>query len=279
MLNTVVQFWESNAEQIINVSYSALLALVVLFASFLVAKAVRRSIIKMNAKIEKFDDTLVPVFCTIASYSVYAVGMVIILDIFGVNTASIITLLGAAGLAVGLALKDTLSNIAAGTMLLILRPFSVGHFIECNSLSGTVKVIGLFTTILETPDGLFVSAPNSCLWGSPIKNFTKNGRRRMDLIVGIAYTDSIDQGFEALQQVVAADPRFLPDPAPQMMVQAMADSSINLQLRAWTTVDDYWKVYWACNKQIKESIEAAGLTIPFPQRDLHIVSGQAQLNP
>lgn len=205
---------------------------------------------------------------------VHAIGFVIILDFFGVNTTSIIAFLGKAGLAIALALKDTLSNIVAGMMLLILRPFRSGHFIESGSILGTVKEIGLFTTILQTPDRLYISAPNISLWGSPIKNFTTNGTRRMDIIVGIAYTDSIDKGFEALQTVIQGEPRVLSEPPPQLMGQAMADSSVNLQLRAWAYVKNYWDVYWDANKRIKEQIEAAGLTILFPQRDVHLFNEQ-----
>jgi small conductance mechanosensitive channel len=263
-------FWDNHSEMILQVGYNGLLIIAVLFVSHFVAKFLHRWINKTNDRFERFDDTLVPILCTVASVVVYAIGLVIILDFFGVNTASILALLGAAGLAIALALKDTLSNIAAGMMLLILRPFRAGHVIEFGSLLGTVKEVGLFTTILETPDGLYISSPNSSLWGSPIKNFTKNGKRRMDLIVGIAYTDSIDTGFEALQNVIQNESRFLAEPAPKLMVQAMADSSVNLQLRAWTNVEHYWDVYWDANKKIKEQIEAAGLTIPFPQRDVHL---------
>ncbi|MBC8412497.1 MAG: mechanosensitive ion channel [Nitrospira sp.] len=263
-------FWKDHSEMILSVSYNALLVIIVLFASNFIAKAFHRWIRKTNDHFERFDETLVPILCTAASAAVYALGFVIILDFFGVNTTSIIALLGAAGLAIALALKDTLSNIAAGMMLLILRPFRTGHFIECGSIMGTVLEVGLFTTIFKTPDGLYISSPNSSLWGAPIKNFTKNGTRRMDLIVGISYTDSIDTGFEALQNIINNEARFLLDPAPKIMVQAMADSSVNLQLRAWTSIDDYWNVYWDNNKNIKEQIEAAGLTIPFPQRDVHI---------
>lgn len=195
-------FWQNHSEMIYTVGYNGLLVLVVLITSHVAAKALHRWIYNTNERYERFDETLVPVLCTGASASVYAVALVIILDFFGVNTNSIIALLGAAGLAIALALKDTLSNIAAGMMLLILRPFRSGHFIECGSVVGTISEVGLFTTILETPDGLYISAPNSSLWGAPIKNFTKNGKRRMDLTVGIAYTDSIDAGFEVLQNII-----------------------------------------------------------------------------
>lgn len=264
------EFLKNHSEMILDVGYNGLLIIAILFVSHFVAKFLHRWINRTNNRFERFDETLVPILCTVASVVVYSIGLVIILDFFGVNTTSILALLGAAGLAIALALKDTLSNIAAGMMLLILRPFRTGHVIESGSMLGTVKEIGLFTTILETPDGLYISSPNSSLWGSPIKNFTKNGKRRMDLIVGIAYSDSIDKGFDALQSVIQNEPRFLVEPAPKMMVQAMADSSVNLQLRAWTSVENYWDVYWGANKKIKEQIEAAGLTIPFPQRDVHM---------
>lgn len=264
-------FWAQNSVAIMSVGYQLLLVLAVLIGSRLAARLVRKSLRRANQKIESLDETLMPILCAAASYGVYAIGLIIVLDIFGVNTNSIIALLGAAGLAVGLALKDTLSNIAAGIMLLILRPFRVGHFIECGSFSGTVREVGLFTTILDTAEGLYLSMPNSSMWGAPIKNFTRNGQRRMDLIVGISYSDSIDKGFEVLRKIVAADPRFLKEPAPQFMVQTLADSSVNLQLRAWATSDDYWNLVWAHNKIIKEEIEAAGLSIPFPQRDVHVI--------
>jgi len=270
MNNYLKIFWKDHSEMILEVGYNGLLVIVVIFLSHFIAKALHRWINRTNERFERFDATLVPILCTGASVAVYSVGLVIILDFFGVNTTSIIALLGAAGLAIALALKDTLSNIAAGMMLLFLRPFSSGHVIESGSYLGTVKEVGLFTTILETPDGLFISLPNSSLWGAPIKNFTRNGTRRMDMVVGIAYTDSIDTGFEALQAVIQNEPRFLADPAPKLMVQAMADSSVNLQLRAWASVENYWDVYWDVNKKIKEQVEAAGLSIPFPQRDVHL---------
>lgn len=264
------QFWTAHSVLVLEVGYKAVLVLAVLFFGRYVAKLLHRSIKRSNEKYATFDETLIPILCTVVSGFVYSICLIIILDFFGVNTTSILALLGAAGLAIALALKDTLSNIAGGIMLLILRPFRAGHAIESGSMLGTVKTVGLFTTIIETPDGLYISAPNSSLWGAPIKNFTMNGKRRMDLVVGISYSDSIDKGFDALTKIIENEPRFLTDPAPKMMVQAMADSSVNLQLRAWASVDDYWDVYWSANKKVKEQIEAAGLTIPFPQRDLHV---------
>ncbi|NCO52253.1 MAG: mechanosensitive ion channel family protein [Deltaproteobacteria bacterium] len=270
-MSYVNDFWNNNATAIIALLYQLALVVAVFFACRIGAKLVVKGIRRVGAQGEALDETLLPVLCAFARYGVYTIGLIVVLDIFGFNTNSIIALLGAAGLAIGLALKDTLSNIAAGIMLLIQRPFRIGHFIECNSFAGSAKEIGLFNTILTTADGLYLSMPNSTLWGSPLKNFTCNGTRRMDLSVGIAYGDSIDIGLGVLREIVAAEPRYLADPAPQFIVQALGDSSVNLQLRAWAKVEDYWGIYWANNKIMKEKIEAAGLHIPFPQRDVHMI--------
>lgn len=275
MQETLIQFWQNHSDTIISLCYNLVLAVVIFTASSFIARAVRKAILNTNSKLKKLDATLLPIFSTVASYAVYIIGGVFILDIFGVNTASLIALVGAAGLAIGLALKDTLSNIAAGIMLLILRPFKAGDFIEFGSTQGTVKEINLFTCVFETVDGLYIASPNSVLWGSSIKNFTRNGKRRMDIVVGISYSDSIDVGLSVLQKVIASESRLLPDPAPQTMVVSMMDSSVNLQLRAWAKNEDYWPAYWDLNKRVKESIEEAGLTIPFPQRTLHVVTEQS----
>lgn len=249
---------------------NALITIAVIVICWLVAKVLKRSIRRANRRIKNFDDLLVPVLSNIGTFLVYAVGVVVILDIFGVNTNSLIALLGAAGIAVGLALKDTLQNFAAGIMLLILRPFKTGDFIECGSLMGTVKEVNVFTSVLETPDGLYIFAPNGSLWGSPVKNYSRNEKRRLDLIIGISYGDSIERGISVLQEIIANEPRLLADPPPQVMVQSLADSSVNLQLRAWANITDYWNLYWELNRTMKEKIEEAGLTIPFPQRDVYI---------
>tara|TARA_R110001583_G_scaffold169301_1_gene322168 strand:+ start:16814 stop:17674 length:861 start_codon:yes stop_codon:yes gene_type:complete len=274
-MGTLTAFWQQYTAQINSLGFNLLSALAVVIVCYIIAGLARRAIYKSGHRFAKLDDTLIPVLSTVAAYAIYAVGVVIVLDLFGVNTTSLIALMGAAGLAIGLALKDTLSNIAAGIMLLILRPFRVKDFIECGSIIGTVSEVGLFTTQLETPDGLFISAPNSTLWGAPIKNFTRNGKRRMDILVGIAYGDSIDDGLAVLRDIAGSESRLLTAPAPQVMVAAMADSAVTLQLRAWTSTDDYWLTLWDLNKRVKEQIEAAGLTIPFPQRQIQWVDSAA----
>lgn len=271
MFNDLEKLWETYSHTIIAAGYNILLSVGILLACGILARWVARTIRNANAHHQRLDATLLPIISTIASYLVYIIAAVFILDIFGVNTASLIALLGAAGLAVGFALKDTLSNIAAGIMLLFLRPFDAGDSIECGSIAGTVKEVNLFTTLFTTGDGLYVSAPNSALWGSSIVNCTRNGRRRMDISVGIDYADSIDAGLGVLRKIAESESRFLRDPAPVVMVSSMADSSVNLTLRGWTTIGDFSQTQWDLNKRVKEEIESAGLSIPFPQRSVHIV--------
>ncbi|WP_108124671.1 mechanosensitive ion channel family protein [Saccharospirillum mangrovi] len=269
MQDWIMNFWNAQAPLMLRIGYQIVLVVAVFIVAGIVSRTLKSSVTKSSKRFHKLDPMLVPIFAGIVGYSVYIVAIVIVLDIFGVNTNSIVALLGAAGLAVGLALKDTLSNIAAGIMMLILRPFRSGDYISFNGIGGTVEEISLFTTILKTPDGQFVSAPNSNVWGATIQNSTRNGTRRMDLIVGVAYDDDLNAGFEAMRKIVDAEPRFLPDPTPQIMVQSLGDSSVNLQIRAWATVDDYWPLWWDMQRILKDEIEAAGLTIPFPQRDVH----------
>ncbi|PTY37333.1 mechanosensitive ion channel protein [Saccharospirillum sp. MSK14-1] len=269
MIDWMVNFWNSHAPLMLRVGYQIILVLLVFIVAGILSRTLKSQVTKNSKRFARLDPMLVPIFAGMVGYSVYVIAVVIVLDIFGVNTNSIVALLGAAGLAVGLALKDTLSNIAAGIMMLMLRPFRTGDYISFNSTSGTVEEITLFNTILITPDGQYVSAPNSNVWGATIQNSTRNGTRRMDVVVGVAYDDDLNAGFAALRKIVDAEPRFLPDPPPQIMVQSLGDSSVNLQIRAWATVDDYWPLWWDMQRVVKDEIEAAGLTIPFPQRDVH----------
>ena len=211
-------------------------------------------------------------FQHVIRYGVFIICVIMVLNVFGVNTASLIAVLGAAGVAIGLALKDTLSNIASGIIILILGSYHKGDYIEFGSFGGTVKEVNLFTTILETPDGIYISAPNSGIWGTPLKNFTRNGRRRMELSVNISYSDSVDTAFQVLRDIIAGETGFLKDPAPQVILQTLNDSSVTVAIRAWALNKDYWDIYWRQTRNVKEKIEAAGLHIPFPQREVRIIA-------
>ena len=234
---------------------------------FLLAFVINKSASKLLQRQadKSLDKTIVPMLCSVTTAFIYAIAMSIVLENFGVSANSIIAMLGAAGLAIGLALKNTLSNIAAGIMLIALRPIRIDDYIECDSLSGTVKTIGLFSTELETADGIFISAPNTAIWHSPIKNYSRNAKRRVDIVVGIDYSDSIDTAIDVLTQLARSDSRIIDTPSASFFVQSMGDSCVNITFRVWVNRGDYWGVMHDMTKAIKEQIEAAGLSIPFPQ--------------
>jgi len=188
----------------------------------------------------------------------------------GIQTTSFIAIIGAAGLAVALALQGSLSNFAAGFLMIIFRPFKVGDYIEGGGTAGTVEKIQIFTTQLATPDNKTVIIPNTKLTDDNIINYTVKGTRRVDLVAGIGYNDDIDKAREVLSSVIAEDDRILKDPAPQIVVSEMADSSVNFVIRPWVKSGDYWSVYFSLTEKIKKRFDQEGISIPFPQRDVHI---------
>ena len=262
------ELWEKHQNTVIHFGKVLLLSLAVIVLAWIISRIVRRIIMRSTEKITVLDQSIGKVIYGIVRTVIWLFAFLIILDLFGINTASILTVLGAAGLAVGLAMKDSLSNIAAGLMLLFLHPYKVGDYVDAESVSGTIKEMGLFTTVLMTPDGLYVSAPNSVIFGKPIKNFSRNPLRRTDITVGISYGDSLPQGIEILKKMMMENELILKDPAPEVLVADLADSSVNLTLRYWTSTQNYWPAYWGVKGKLKSTIESAGLNIPFPQRVL-----------
>ena len=220
------------------------------------------------SRVDRLDRTLVPIMAALVRYAGLTLTIVITLGNFGVETTSIIAVLGAAGLAVGLALQGTLSNVAAGLMLLFLRPFRIGDWVEAAGVSGSVREIGLFTTTIDTFDNVYISIPNSSIWSSNIINHARYGTRRMDLDIGIGYDSSLDTAETALMSL-AADPRVLSDPAPRFLVVSYGDSAINVRLRAYASYDDFFDLYWDLNRRLKSVLDEHGIEIPFPQRVIH----------
>lgn len=224
-----------------------------------------------KAVVRGMDSSAKPLVYSLFSYAIYVVTLLLVLHIAGVNTAGLVALVGAASLAVGLALKDALANIASGLLLMFLRPFKAGDYIECGQVKGRIKGIGLFNTTLVSLDGLYISAPNSSLWGNPIINFSKNATRRLEISVGIGYNDSTDTALGILRDLVENEPRFLKEPAPQFFVAALSDSAVNVSFRAWARNSDYFDLLWTYTDEVKRRFDAAGITIPFPQRTVHMV--------
>jgi len=245
-------------------------ALAILIIGWIVAGWVRRGVDKTLSKVPNMDGTLRPFLSNLVRWIVLAFVIVAVLNQFGVETTSMIAVLGAAGLAIGLALQGTLSNVASGVMLLILRPFKVGDFITAGGLSGTIVEIGLFTSELMTPDGVYIMAPNSQIWNTTITNFSRNSTRRIDIVVGVAYDDDLDVAQKALQDLMYGQALILKNPASETMIQSLGDSCVNINMRCWVNNADYWAAFWALNKGAKAAVENAGCSIPFPQRDVHL---------
>ena len=224
-----------------------------------------------HAESRGFDQAAKPLIYSLFSYCIYIVTLLLILHVLGVNTAGIVAMVGAASLAVGLALKDALANIASGLLLLFLKPFKAGDYIECGSIKGNIVGIGLFSTTFKTVDGLFVSAPNSTLWGQPIVNFSKNPLRRLEITVGIDYGDSPDKALDIMRDAVAGEPLFLRKPEPQFYVSSLEDSAVMVTFRAWARTQDYFQLRWKYTAEIRKRFVESGVSIPFPQRTVHIV--------
>jgi len=254
-------------------------AIVLLVAGWTVASWIRRVIRRTLERVPALDDTLKPFIANVVRYVVLIFVLIAVLNQFGVQTTSIITVLGAAGLAIGLALQGTLANFASGVMLLFLRPFNVGESVEAAGISGTVVEIGLFNSEIKTGAGLCVIVPNKIIWGSPITNRSRNPTRRFDIAVGIGYDDDVDGALALLMGLMTGDGRVLGDPEPLVFVQSLGDSAVIINLRAWTQSGDFGATVRDINKAIKVELQAAGYSIPFPQREVHIVSGEAASQP
>ena len=225
---------------------------------------------KQMSTLQRVDKTLAPILASIIRYAGFILTLVVALGQFGVQTTSIIAVLGAAGLAIGLALQGTLSNVASGIMLLLLRPFSVGDWIETNSISGTVREIGLFATQIDTFDNIYITVPNSSIWSATIINNSRHQIRRMDLDIGIGYNSDLNEVEKALI-TLTKDKRILSDPEPQFLVVDYADSAILVRLRLYAQYDDFFALNWDLKRRLKPLLDAHNIEIPFPQRVVHHV--------
>jgi small conductance mechanosensitive channel len=244
-------------------------AIAVLIVGFLVARIIRGSVRKALQR-SKLDPTLVPFISKLVYYLVIAFVLVAVLGLFGIETTSFIAVLGAVGFAIGLALQGTLSNFSAGVMLLFFRPFGVGDYVEAGGTAGSVKEIGVFATTLCTPDNVMIIVPNSAVYGSIIKNYAANPTRRNDMVMGISYDDDIAKAISVIEKCLSEESRVLQDPAPVVAVAELADSSVNIVVRPWCTKEDYWGMRFDLLRKMKEELEAAGCSIPYPQTDVHV---------
>lgn len=245
-------------------------AVIILIAGWIVSNWLSNRVNKFSQRSEKIDNTLGPIFVKSTRILMLILTFLIVLGQFGVETASIIAVLGTIGLAIGLAIQGTLSNIAAGMMMLILRPIEVGDSVDIGGTQGIVREIGLFVTEMDTFDNIFISMPNSKIWGNKIENYTRNPTRRVDLEIGIHYDDNIDLAMKLIREILQSDERVLPEPEPLVAVGSLADSAVVIRVRPWTQTENTWPLRYDLLKNIKERFDVEGITIPFPQRDVHI---------
>lgn len=243
---------------------SVVYALVILFVGWRVAKFVRRIVKQMLERTRRVEPTVHSFLSSLAYYFVLAFVVIAVLQLFGFQTTSIIAVLGAASLAIGLALQGTLTNLAAGVMILMFRPFRQGDFVTVAGESGTVKEITLFTTEIATPDNVQIIVPNGSAWGTTVTNYSVYTTRRLDLSVGISYEDSVDDGLATLMEIAKSDPRVHAEPAPFVYVAELGDSAVTLSLRVWCAAGDLWALKTDFTRRLKVDIEAAGLSIPYP---------------
>ena len=259
LINSSVQVVVSYAGQVLGATI--ILIIGVYFAGKL-SKLARKKLGVFN----KVDPLIVPIIGNIIRYGIIIITLIAVLGQFGVQTTSIIAVLGAAGLAIGLALQGTLSNVAAGVMLLLLRPFTTGDWVETGSVSGTIREVGLFTTIIDTFDNVYVSIPNSSIWNSTITNHSHYETRRIDVDIGIHYDTNLDLASEVLLKL-AEDERVLDNPKkPQFLVMKYDDSAIVVRLRLYTHTKDWYAVYSDLMRKLKPALDEAGIQIPYPHR-------------
>jgi small conductance mechanosensitive channel len=246
-------------------------AVLILILGRVVAGAGRKVVRRMLRK-AKTDESIVAFVGSLTFILILTFAVVAALAKFGIQTASFVAVLGAGAFSIGFALQGSLSNFASGVLALLFRPYRVGDYIEAGGIAGTVKDLRLFTTTVHTPDNIKIIVPNSKIYGDVIKNYSANDERRLDLPVGIGYDSSIQKAQETLLKLMQGDERALPDPAPQVIVSELADSSVNLIARCWAKKEDFWPLKCDLTQRIKEAFDEGGIEIPFPQQVVHLIS-------
>ena len=249
--------------------YKILFAGLIFFIGRWVARLMTDVAKKMMARAE-IEDTLERFLGNLLYATLLTFVVIASINQLGIQTTSLIAVLGAAGLAIGLALQGSLSNFAAGVLIVLFKPYKVGDFVEAGGVAGTIEEVQIFTTILKSPDNKKIIVPNSQVMAGEITNYSANPTRRVDLVVGCGYDDDLDKVRKVLEEVVAADPRILDDPETTIAISELGDSSVNFVLRPWVLGTDYWPVYCALTEQVKKRFDQEGISIPYPQRDVHI---------
>ena len=256
-------------ELVVLYGVKVLAALAILLIGWIAAKVTRAIISRLLEK-ANIEGTLVSFVCRLSYVGLMAFVIIAALGQIGVQTTSLIAVLGAAGLAIGLALQGSLANFAAGVLMIIFKPFKKGDFVEGAGVAGVVEEIGIFTTELKSPDNKKIIVPNGKMTGENIVNYTANEMRRIDIVAGVSYRDNLDKVKQVLEGILVQDQRILKDPVPTIGVLELADSSVNFAVRPWVKTANYWDVFFAIQENIKKQFDAEGISIPFPQQDIYL---------
>lgn len=268
-LGQVNTWLTNNSDLLIQYGVNIISALLILFIGNIIVKVIAGSVSKVLQK-KQMDKAVVQFIYGLVRYLLFIIVLIAALGRIGVQTASVVAVIGAAGLAIGLALQGSLSNFAAGVLIVAFRPFKSGDYVEVAGVAGSVDSIHIFQTILKTPDNKMIVLPNSSVIGDSIVNYSRYDTRRVDMLIGVSYKADLKKTKEVLRKVVESDPRVLKDPAVNIAVHTLADSSVNLIVRPWVNSADYWPVYWDLTQAIKEALDENGIEIPFPQMDVHL---------
>ncbi|MBE4574411.1 mechanosensitive ion channel protein [Vibrio navarrensis] len=259
----------NNSDLFIQYGVNIISAIIILFIGNMIVKAVANSVAKVLES-KQMDKAVVQFIHGLVRYLLFVIVLIAALGRLGVQTASVVAVIGAAGLAIGLALQGSLSNFAAGVLIVAFRPFKSGDYVEVGGVAGSVEAIQIFQTVLKTPDNKMVVVPNSSVIGGPITNYSRHETRRVDMVIGVSYKSDLKKTKQVLRETLEKDPRILKNPDITIGVHTLADSSVNFVVRPWVKRSDYWPVYFDNMQAIKEALDANGIEIPFPQMDVHL---------
>ena len=265
------QYFEELSKWVVTNSWGVFTAIIILIAGWILSRIASKSIRNFAKRTTKLDKTIAPLLSQLVRYAILIVTLIIALSQLGVATTSMLAVLGAAGLAIALALQGTLSNVAAGVMLIWLRPFSVGEYIYASDIEGTVSEIGLFSTKIRTPNGLFIFAPNSKLWSTSITNEDRLPTRRINMKIGISYDADINKARKILLKIAKDEKRVLQEKEPIVHVDSLGDSAVILSFRAWVNTPDYYAVKFAFNEKVKLAFDKAKIEIPYNKLDVNLL--------
>lgn len=267
--NNISHYMDTAVEMVMNYGPKLILAIIVLFVGLWIINRIVRFMGKVMERAQA-EPTLSKFLSSLVSIGLKTLLLISVASMVGIETTSFIAVLGAAGLAVGLALQGSLANFAGGVLVLLFRPYKVGDFIEAQGILGSVAEIQIFSTILKTPDNKVIVVPNGAISNGIITNYSKEATRRVDFVFGIGYGDDMNKAKEIIKHLISNDERALDDPAPQVVVSELADSSVNITVRVWVNSADYWGVKCDLTEKVKSTFDEEGISIPFPQRDVHL---------